>query len=126
MRRGPRILAAVAVTAIVTVAITWDLGLQHWLAYNTGSENVPGVAHNYNFPSGIGSIIIPPVLNGLALLAVLWWHNQCHVDGCYWYARRKTAAGDLACWRHHPDRKLTVADIRQRHHLYLGGKPGRG
>ena len=125
-RRGARILVTLGTAAVVAVAAAWDLGLQRWLAYETGSRNSATPPPDYNFFSGVGSVILPPVLNGLALAVVFWWHHQCHVDGCFRYARRTTAAGDRACRRHHPDGKLTAAAVRTRHHLYLGERPGRG
>lgn len=125
-RRGARLLVTLLAAAVVALAVAWQLGVRRWLAFETGSQNTTGAPHNYNFFSGFGSIILPPVLNGLALASVFWWHNQCHVAGCLFYARRKTAAGDRACWRHHPERRVTVAELRRRHHLYLGERPGDG
>jgi hypothetical protein len=74
----------------------------------------------YNFHSGFGSIILPPLLNGLVLGAIFWWHHQCGVHGCLWYARRTTAANERACFRHHPHPKRTAADIHAAHHHALG------
>jgi hypothetical protein len=58
---------------------------QHWLAFATGSYNLPGVAHNYNFLSGSGSDISE--LGILATLALLLAHavlrNNCHTKGCW-------------------------------------------
>ena len=82
----------------------------HWL----GIDNVSGPA--YAWWSGSGSVLLPPILNGFALALVFWWHNQCHVTGCYWYARRKTAAGERACWKHHPRQRRTAGDIHAAHH----------
>ena len=80
-----------------------------------GSGNSPW----YLFPSGWGSILIPPVLTGIIVLAGLWWHHQCHVGGCHWPARRKSAAGDPLCWRHMPHRELTHRELLARHHAAL-------
>jgi hypothetical protein len=91
----------------------------HWFLHYTGSDNTSGVW--YGFWSGFGSIILPPLLNALAVAAVFWWHHQCHVGGCFWYARRTTAAGERACWMHHPDRKRTADDIHAAHHAARGG-----
>lgn len=127
MSRAARVLAALPVFVVAGLAAYWAFfGLQHWLSYETGSENTAMPPHNYNFFSGFGSIILPPVLNGFAFAAVFWWHNQCGVHGCYWYARRATAAGERACWQHHPEKKVTAGDLRMRHHLYLGERPGDG
>jgi hypothetical protein len=94
---------------------------EHWLAFATGSYNVPGIAHNYNFNSGFGSIVLPPMITLTGIALGFWWHHQCHVAGCFWYARKVTAAGDRACWIHHPDRKLTAHHIHVRHHEALNG-----
>jgi len=108
---------APAVIAVAAVALAWWWhALQVWLAVHTGSLNSQGTPPNYNFYSGFGSIIMPPLLNGLVLALVFWWHHQCHVSGCLLYARRTTAAGERACWRHHPERKRTVRDIHAAHH----------
>lgn len=100
----------------------WHL-IQYWLSRQTGSLNTPGTPPNYNFFSGFGSIILPPLLNGLVLAAVFWWHNQCGVTGCYWYARRKTAAGERACFLHHPHKKRTVEEIHTAHHAAKPTRP---
>lgn len=92
--------------------------LWHWL----GLDNVSGFA--YAFWSGFGSIILPPLIT-LAGVALLWlWHQQCHVAGCYWPSRRQTAAGERACWRHHPQPKRTAEDVRFAHHAVLRSRRG--
>jgi hypothetical protein len=71
----------------------------------------------YGFHSGFGGaayIDLPVVL------VLFWWHHQCGVTRCYWYARQTTAAGERACWKHHPDRKRTVEDLRAAHHAAAG------
>lgn len=103
--------------------MSWWHVLQHWLAYHTGSLNEPGAAPGSAFWGGIGSVVIPPLLSGLVVAALFWWHHQCHAHGCYWYARRTTAAGERACWRHHPERKRTAGDIHAAHHAAKGGSP---
>jgi hypothetical protein len=104
--------------ALATGAFTyWWPQIEHWFSYGTGSYNTPGSPHNYNFNSGWGSILEPFILQVLAAVALLWWHNQCHVDGCYWPSKRhKTAAGDSACWLHHPHKRLTREQLHLRHH----------
>lgn len=84
-----------------------------------GMANVAGPI--YAFWSGSGSVLLPWFLNGLTLAGLFWWHNQCHVHRCYWYARRKTAAGEPACWRHHPEPKRTVEDLHEAHHAAKNG-----
>ena len=95
----------------------------NWLYVHLG---VKGFGPWYGFFSGIGSILVPPLLT-LAGVAALWaWHSQCHVTGCHWPTRRVTAANEKACWRHYPHPRRTAADIRAAHHLYLGKQPGKG
>lgn len=87
-----------------------------WLLGWTGGKwpgSSPTLA--YNEWSGFLSVFIPPLLQLLVLAAAFWWHHQCHVAGCYWYARRTTAAGERACWKHHPRKKRTAEDIREAH-----------
>ena len=105
------------VLAVAVIGCTlWWVALQHWLAHQTGSLNSPGTPPNYNFYSGTGSILIPPLLDGLVFALLFWWHHQCHVSGCLWYARRTTAAGERACWRHHPQPERTHQDVLDAHH----------
>lgn len=95
--------------------------MSHWLIHITGGDNVSGLP--YAELSGFLSIILPPLLS-LIGLALLWcWHSQCHVTGCYWPARRLTAADERACWRHHPHPKRTADDIREAHHAALRRQP---
>ena len=96
----------------------------NWLAHWLGLLNLSGPI--YGFWSGSGSVFLPPLIT-LAGVAALWaWHHQCQVTGCYWPARRLTAANERACWRHHPHPQRTADDIRAAHHLYLGKQPGKG
>ena len=94
-----------------------------WLAHWLGLDNVAG--RIYAFWSGSGSVVIPPFLSALIILAAFWWHHQCTVHGCYWYARRTTAAGERACWKHHPHKKRTAGDIRAAHHAAIAPGSGR-
>lgn len=105
---------AVVAACISAIAVDWA-ALATWQQKTFGFQNGGGNGSHYLFVSGWGSIILPPILNALAFLAVLWWHHQCHVTGCHWYARRKTAAGELACFRHHPHRTRTYQDILDAH-----------
>lgn len=96
----------------------------HWLVHVTGGNSSTGLI--YLELSGFLSIVLPLIVQ-LIVVAALWgWHNQCQVHRCYWPARRRTAAGDRACWRHAPVTHMTVEQLRERHHLYLGKQAGRG
>lgn len=89
-----------------------------WLYVWLGLANVSGPI--YAFWSGSGSVLLPWLLNGFLIAGLFWWHHQCHVHRCFWYARRKTAAREAACWRHHPEPKRTVADLHEAHHAAKG------
>lgn len=84
-----------------------------WL-YGVLGLNMAGAV--YAFWSGSGSVLIPMAVQMAIFLLLLWWHHQCHVTGCYRYARRTTAAGERACERHHPEQARTVEDIHAAHH----------
>lgn len=74
----------------------------------------------YNELSGFLSIVLPPLIT-LAGVVLLWaWHHQCAVHRCYWPATKVTAAGERACWIHHPQPKRTAADIHAAHHSAAG------
>lgn len=92
----------------------WWAAVWHWLVHVTGCDYGAPYGHFvfYNFWSGIaGSFLV-----GLSVWSAgFWWHNQCSVHHCWWYARRTTAAGERACWRHTPERKRTVQDIHKAH-----------
>ena len=96
----------------------------HWLAHWLGLLNLAGPV--YGFWSGSGSVFLPPLITLTGITALWAWHHQCQVTGCYWPARRLTAANERACWRHHPHPRRTAADIHRDHHLYLGRQPGKG
>ena len=95
--------------------------LWHWLVHVTGCDyGLPyGRFGFYNFWSGIaGSFLV-----GMGVwLGGFWWHNQCGVHRCYWYARRTTAAGERACWRHHPHPRRTVEDLHAAHHAAIANR----
>lgn len=85
-----------------------------WLYWHLG---VNGTGPYYGFFSGVGSDI-GEVFDTIALCVTAWTlylkHN-CHVTGCPWIARRPTAAGDYVCHKHHPEGRLTHADVIARH-----------
>ena len=96
-----------------------------WLLHWLGVDDVSGAA--YAFWSGFGSILIPPLLTAGPVMWVLLRKHNCHAKGCWRIGRHPVeGTGYVVCRRHHPDEKPTAAHIRERHHLYLGGKPGKG
>ncbi len=97
----------------------------NWLWFHLGLSN--GNSAWYLFPSGWGSIIIPPILTAAPIVVVLLRKHNCHVHGC-WRIGRHPVEGTpyTVCSRHHPDGELTAAQVRDRYHLYLGKQQGRG
>lgn len=89
----------------------------HWLARWLGMLNLAGPI--YGWWSGSGSVIIPLAVQISVFGAIWWWHHQCTVHHCYWPSRRLTAAGERACFKHHPHPKPTAQDIHRRHHAIL-------
>lgn len=87
--------------------MTWN-----WLITFLGIHNEAGP--EYAFWSGFGGSI-PDVLIITAIIG-WWWHHQCGVHRCFWPARRLTAAGERACFRHHPEPRRTVHDLHRAHH----------
>lgn len=92
-------------------------GIQHWISYNTGSYNIPGTAHNYNFFSGFGSDLSEVTLffAAVSLILHLYRVHNCEVTGCMRIGRHDTAAGHTVCRKHHPDAQLTAEDVIQAH-----------
>lgn len=99
----------------------------HLFLHITGTDNVSGLW--YGFWSGFGG--------DLALIgAVIIWpwahlkRHNCQVKRCWRIGRHEFTHPDeqvtrQLCWRHHPDvehKQLT----RERLHLYVGKRPGRG
>jgi hypothetical protein len=79
----------------------------------------------YNFFSGLFGVLV--ITGGLVGNA---WVNarrhNCHQPRC-WRVGRLPVEGTpfVVCHRHHPA-PPGAETIRQRHHLYVGDKPGRG
>ena len=106
------------------------LALWHGAVHALGVDF--GVAYGhwvwYNFWSGSGSDLGEVAI--VVGLAGLYRRHNCQVRRCWRIGRHEfedPGAGvrRLLCWRHHPDvkyRQLT----RERLHLYLGSKPGKG
>ncbi|MGH3300967.1 MAG: hypothetical protein ACRDOK_04615 [Streptosporangiaceae bacterium] len=123
-RRWGRYVSLALLAGLVFCAVFFWSAWERWEAHATGSYNCPpggcpgGVARNYNFFSGWGSDFIPSIITVLGLAVGYWWHNQCHVSGCLWLSLPHTTdAGDKACWRHHPHKKLTHELLLRRHHI---------
>jgi hypothetical protein len=63
---------------------------------------------------------------------VQWKRNNCQVRRCWRFGRHPFTDEGVTrhlCYLHHPDvqdRQLTVRHLQEKHHLYVGRKPGRG
>jgi hypothetical protein len=97
--------------------------LWHFLVHWTGSDYGFPYGHfqPYDFLSGFASLSI------IGLLIAQCRKHNCHVHRC-WRIGRHLVEGTpyTVCRRHDPSGPVSAADVRQRYHLYLGGKPGRG
>ena len=94
-----------------------------WLLHVLGVDDVSG--RWYGFWSGFGSDLSELAIVG-ALAAMVRQHN-CEVHRCWRLGRHVVEGTGLrVCRKHHPEGHLTAAGVRQRYHIYLGGKPGRG
>jgi hypothetical protein len=114
VKRILRLLVAVAAAAAICLLVGYWPHVRNEFFVLAGSRNETGGW--YGFHSGLGGatyITLPVVFTAF------WWHHQCGVSGCFWYARRTTAAGERACFRHHPHKRRTVRDIREAHHQAL-------
>jgi len=110
-----RVLGPLAILAVGAVAC---LLAEYWPHVRdeffvvTGNRNETGGW--YGWWSGQAGGL--QILEWAAIGVLVWWHHQCGVSGCYWYARRTTAAGERACFRHHPHKRRTVQDLHAAHH----------
>lgn len=83
----------------------WYHLIQHWFAYQTGSENTNGAPPNYNFWSGFGSDIAEVTIIG-AMIGIFKKHN-CHTRWCFRIGRHEftdsaTGVTYMLCRKHHP------------------------
>ena len=97
----------------------------HWLQSFFGFGSGDGNGSHYLFWSGAGSDLA--YLTFLAAPFVYLRKVNCHVHHC-WRVGRHLVEGTpyTVCRRHDPSGNVTAVDVRKRHHLYLGSKPGRG
>ena len=121
----------------VAFAVAWPLGLQHWLAIQTGTcpeigNCSGGAGGHYGYWSGFGSVFpwSPLTLTGIFGAIGLWYkkHN-CHIQegflpwGCWRLGHHSDASGTfMLCRKHHPHvagKKLTVAFVHRHHYEHL-------
>jgi hypothetical protein len=121
-----RLAAGNAILAAVVLAVVYWPQVRNETFILLGNRDEPGGW--YGLWSGFAGGL--RVFEWPLIAALLWWHHQCAVDGCWWYARRTTAAGERACWRHHPEPHRTARDLhhahhaaKTRHHLAQGEPP---
>ena len=99
----------------------------HWLQSFFGFGGGEGTGAHSLFWSGIAGILIPPLLTAVPIVWVLLRRHNCEVHRCWRLGRHVVEGTGLrVCRKHHPEGHLTAAGVRQRYHIYLGGKPGRG
>ena len=99
----------------------------HWLAHFFGVANGDSNSPAYLFWSGIGSDLA--YLTFFAAAVGMYRKHNCQMRWCWRLGRHAYTdphgVTRPLCWRHHPGvthRNLT----RERLHLYLGQRPGRG
>lgn len=92
----------------------WHAILQFVLHY-TGAGNVSGKWYGFwsGFGSDLGEFAIVGAIGQLAYTQAR--KHNCHEPGCWRIGLRTTAAGDHMCHKHHPDGRLTHAEIIARH-----------
>jgi hypothetical protein len=102
------------VLAAIGLTVFYYHQWQHWLAFETGSYNTPGVAHNYNFTSGFGSdlgeytIAVGLITNFI----ILWRAHTCHGTWWCWHHGHYNLEGTpyKLCTKHHPADVPTVKE----------------
>lgn len=99
------------------------------LLHVLGVDNASG--RWYLFWSGfVGDVTILFAI--LVAPYVQWKRNNCQVVHCWRFGRHPFTEDNVTrhlCWKHHPDvkrKQLTVKHLQEKHHLYLGSRPGRG
>lgn len=86
----------------------------HWLWFHGGLSS--GNSDWYLFPSGWGSIIIPPLLTAVPIVWVLLRKHNCETHRCWRLGRHTTAAGHVVCRRHMPGGAPAASDVHRAHH----------
>ena len=99
--------------------ILWRF-LVHWTGSDYGAPY--GRFVPYDFLSGI--------FGGSAFLTGAWVlvrKNNCEVHRCWRLGRHPVeGTGHRVCRRHNPEGRITAEHVRERYHLYLGSRPGKG
>lgn len=112
---------AVIILVLVVLAAAGAVALHFlgtWLYVHAG---IKGFGPYYGFWSGFGSDFGEFAIPATILLALGAWYRRhnCEVDTCIRLGRHDTAAGHTVCRRHHPDDKLSHADVLEAHHKFL-------
>ena len=110
-----RIAAVLAAVLAVLSLVVWWPHVRDEFFVLSGARDEAGGWYGWHSGFGGSAYIGLPVI-----LGAFWWHHQCGVHRCYWYARRTTAAGERACWKHHPGTRRTAADVHAAHHAATG------
>ena len=116
-----QILLGVAVGLIIVVLIQFYPVWQHWIAYETGSSNTQGTAHDYNYWSGFGSVF-PWSMGTLgSLITLIWVHTKkanCHTHKCLRIG--SYPVGDYkVCKKHHLEVTGTHPTVEHIQHHYV-------
>jgi hypothetical protein len=95
-----------------------------WLQHILGIDNPAG--RWYLFLSGAFFVLV--LITGQAANAWIGARrHNCEVHGCWRLGRHAVeGTGHRVCRRHNPEGKITAEHVRERYHLYIGGKPGKG
>lgn len=94
-----------------------------WLEHVLGIDNGSGAW--YLWWSGAGSDLGEITIVGA--LVTVYRRNNCEVQKCWRLGRHKVeGTGHMVCRRHNPEGPVTAEHVRERYHLYVGSRPGKG
>ena len=122
------VLVAVAVVFLTVASVYFYHTWQHWLAYETGSQNNSSTPPNYNYWSGFGSVFPWEI----GFVAGIWTgvyqrskRANCHTHGCWRLGSLPAGDGSLykVCKRCHyriTGTHPTIEHFRRGHHGRLG------
>lgn len=121
-----QIIAAVGLgLAALVFLLVWVVPdfLYHPIGYCVGNAVQVRDCRGYGFWSGVAGSFLTSLLTGSGLwtgLFLWWWHSRCDTPGCLRKGRYQTADGHhrqcRGCFPDVPDRKLSRAEIHERHH----------
>lgn len=108
-----RILAAVAVTAVIVgLTIVWA-AVAAWCQHFFGFASNGGNDSHYLFWSGVGSDMTEYVIIGG--LIQLYWQHSCHEPRCFWPGHMMADGHTRSCWHHHPEGRPQAGHVARKH-----------